>query len=53
MMKKYRNEHPFTEEHRKRLSKSAMGNHNFGNPPVNRKNVVVTKYVLHDIITLN
>ena len=31
-MKKYRAEHPFTEEHRRRLSESAMGNHNFGNP---------------------
>lgn len=29
-MKKYRKEHPFTEEHREKLSKSAMGNHNFG-----------------------
>lgn len=29
-MKRYRKENPFTEEHRKRLSKSAMGNHNFG-----------------------
>lgn len=31
-MKKYRKENPFTEEHRKHLSESAMGNHNFGNP---------------------
>ena len=30
-MKEYRRTHPFTEEHRMRLSKSAMGNHNFGN----------------------
>ena len=30
-MKKYRKEHPFTEEHRKKLSESAMGNHNWGN----------------------
>ena len=30
-MKRYREEHPFTLEHRSRLSKSAMGNHNFGN----------------------
>lgn len=30
-MKQYRKEHPFTDEHRKKLSKSAMGNHNFGN----------------------
>lgn len=29
-MKQYRKEHPFTEEHRRRLSESAMGNHNFG-----------------------
>lgn len=29
-MRKYRKEHPFTELHRKRLSESAMGNHNFG-----------------------
>lgn len=29
-MKKYRQEHPFTEEHRKRLSESAKGNRNFG-----------------------
>lgn len=29
-MKKYRSTHPFTEEHRKNLSKSAMGNHNWG-----------------------
>ena len=29
-MKQYRQKHPFTEEHRKRLSQSAMGNHNFG-----------------------
>lgn len=29
-MKKYRQEHPFTEEHRRRLSESAMGNRNFG-----------------------
>lgn len=29
-MRKYREEHPFTEEHRAKLSKSAMGNHNFG-----------------------
>lgn len=29
-MKKYRNENPFTEEHRNKLSKAAMGNHNFG-----------------------
>lgn len=30
-MKQYRQKHPFTEEHRKKLSESAMGNHNFGN----------------------
>lgn len=29
-MKKYRQEHPFTDEHRKKLSLAAMGNHNFG-----------------------
>lgn len=29
-MKEYRQNHPFTEEHRKKLSQSAMGNHNFG-----------------------
>lgn len=29
-MKEYRSKHPFTEEHRKKLSLSAMGNHNFG-----------------------
>lgn len=29
-MKEYRKTHPFTEEHRKKLSQSAMGNHNFG-----------------------
>lgn len=31
-MKTYRQEHPFTDEHRAKLSASAMGNHNFGNP---------------------
>lgn len=31
-MKRYRSEHPFTEEHRRKLSEKAMGNHNFGNP---------------------
>ena len=30
-MKEYREKHPFTVEHRNKLSKSAMGNHNFGN----------------------
>ena len=29
-LKEYRKQHPFSEEHRKRLSQSAMGNHNFG-----------------------
>lgn len=29
-MKKYREEHEFTVEHRKHLSESMMGNHNFG-----------------------
>ena len=29
-MKRYRAEHPFTEEHRKKLSEKAKGNHNFG-----------------------
>ena len=29
-LKEYRKHHPFTEEHRKRLSDSAKGNHNFG-----------------------
>lgn len=29
-MKKYRAEHPFTEEHRKNLSNAMKGNHNFG-----------------------
>lgn len=29
-MKKYRAEHPFTDEHRKKLSEAAKGNHNFG-----------------------
>lgn len=29
-IKHYRCEHPFTEEHRAKLSKSMMGNHNFG-----------------------
>lgn len=29
-MKNYRKEHPFSEEHRKKLSEAAMGNHNFG-----------------------
>lgn len=29
-MKKYRKENPFTDEHRHKLSQSAMGNHNFG-----------------------
>ena len=29
-MKEYRKLHPFTKEHRKRLSEKAMGNHNFG-----------------------
>lgn len=29
-MKIYRATHPFTDEHRKRLSESAKGNHNFG-----------------------
>lgn len=29
-LKLYRKEHPFTEEHRRKLSLSAMGNHNFG-----------------------
>lgn len=31
-MKKYRAGHPFTDEHRKKLSEKAKGNHNFGNP---------------------
>lgn len=31
-MKIYRQEHPFTDEHKRKLSESAMGNHNFGNP---------------------
>ena len=30
-LKLYRKNNPFSEDHRKRLSKSAMGNHNFGN----------------------
>ena len=30
-MKAYRLEHPFTDEHRKKLSEKAKGNHNFGN----------------------
>jgi group I intron endonuclease len=29
-MKQYRQKNPFTEEHRKKLSQAAMGNHNFG-----------------------
>ena len=29
-MKKYRAEHPFTEEHKRKLSEKAKGNHNFG-----------------------
>lgn len=29
-LKEYRKIHPFSEEHRKRLSESSMGNHNFG-----------------------
>lgn len=29
-LKKYRAEHPFTEEHRRKLSQKAKGNHNFG-----------------------
>ena len=29
-MRKYRSEHPFTEEHRRKLSEKAKGNHNFG-----------------------
>jgi len=29
-MKKYRAEHPFTDEHRRKLSEKAQGNHNFG-----------------------
>lgn len=29
-MKQYRQNNPFTEEHRQKLSKAAMGNHNFG-----------------------
>lgn len=29
-MKKYRSKHEFSDEHRKRLSESAMGNHNWG-----------------------
>lgn len=29
-MKKYREEHPFTEEHRKKISMALRGNHNFG-----------------------
>jgi len=31
-LKKYRQSHPFTEEHRQKLSEKAIGNHNFGNP---------------------
>ena len=30
-MKQYRKENPFTEEHKRKLSEKAMGNHNFGN----------------------
>lgn len=29
-MKLYRQLHPFTDEHRQKLSKAAIGNHNFG-----------------------
>ncbi len=29
-MKKYRAEHPFTDEHKRKLSEKAKGNHNFG-----------------------
>lgn len=29
-LKKYRAEHPFTEEHRRKLSQKSKGNHNFG-----------------------
>lgn len=29
-MKKYRLQHPFTDEHKKKLSEKAKGNHNFG-----------------------
>ena len=29
-MQEYRNAHPFTDEHRKKLSAAALGNHNFG-----------------------
>ena len=29
-MKQYRKEHPFTEEHKRKLSEKAKGNHNFG-----------------------
>ena len=32
-MKRYRKTHPFTEEHRRKLSESAMGNNNFGDKP--------------------
>lgn len=31
-MKQYRKDHPFTDEHRAKLSEKAKGNHNFGNP---------------------
>lgn len=31
-MKQYRKEHPFTDEHRRKLSERAKGNHNWGNP---------------------
>lgn len=30
-MKNYRKTHPFSDEHRRKLSEKAMGNHNFGN----------------------
>lgn len=30
-MREYRKKHPFSEEHRRKLSESAMGNKNFGN----------------------
>lgn len=30
-MKKYRRENPFTDEHRRKISEKAKGNHNFGN----------------------
>lgn len=30
-MKEYRKQHPFTEEHRAKISKAMKGNHNFGN----------------------